>query len=533
MKKYILLFIITSFVGNSSLVFSQTLADAIKQTNNEQFETADATFKTLIEKEPSKGEYYFYYGENFFKNDNEEMASKMYNKGIEVNATDPLCYVGVGKVLWYNKKETEAKSSFFKALTLSQNKNITVMMKIAEAYINADNKDIAEAMSLLNKAMKLDDKNPEVHILMGDAYMEQNNGSEAIKFYNQALDLDKTSSKAIVRKGKLYSRARNYTDALQYYKEASDRDPSFAPAYREKAEIYFRAGQYQNAVEQYKKFLELNNNLSARIRYTGFLYQAKKYDEAIQQGGEIFKTDSSNTYLYRYLGYSYYENKDYPNGLNKMEGFFRKAGTGKEVKVISQDYEYYGKLLIKNGKDSLGLINLKKALSVDTSRIELYGDLGGEYLRKKMYPEAVAMYKTKIAKSEKESANDNFNLGRAYFFSKEFMKADSTFIKLTISNPELPLGYLWRAKANAQYDPKNEKWLAKEHYEMYLTKLKPEEIEKGKKDVIEANTYLGVYFIGQKDYAKAAEYFRKIKELDATNSNVKSFFESPEGQKYK
>lgn len=532
MKKFILAVCILTTVKGSTL-FAQTLADAVKQTTNEQFETADATFKSLIQKEPGKGEYYFYYGENFFKNDNEEMAEKMYNKGIEVNATDPLCYIGLGKIQWYNKKETEAKSNFYKAVTLSQSKNITVFMKIAEVYINAENKDIPEAINLLNKALKLNDKNPEVHILLGDAYLEQNNGTEAIKYYNQAIELDKNAVTAIVRKGKLYSRARNYTDALLHYKEASEKDPSFAPAYREKAEIYYRAGQYQNAVEQYQKFLELNNNLSARIRYTGFLFQAKKYEDAIKEGTEIFKTDSSNAYLYRYLGYTYYEQKDYPRGLNKMESFFKKAGAGKEVKIIPQDYEYYGQLLLKNGMDSLGILTMKKALEMDSSRLELYGDIGAEYIKKKMYPEAIEMYKKKIAKSEKESANDNFALGRAYYFSKEFLKADTAFAKITVSNPDLSLGYLWRARANAQYDPKNELWLAKEHYETYIAKVKPEEIEKNKKDIIEAYTYMGAYLIGQKDMAAASEFFKKIRDLDSANQMAKNFFESSEGQKYK
>ena len=108
----------------SSGIFSQTLADAIKQTDNEQFETAEISYKALIQSQPDNGENYFYLGENYFKNDNFEMASASYQKGIAANATNPLCYVGAGKMQWYQGKTADAKADFYKATTLAGSKNV-------------------------------------------------------------------------------------------------------------------------------------------------------------------------------------------------------------------------------------------------------------------------------------------------------------------------------------------------------------------------------------------------------------------------
>ncbi len=507
---------------------AQTLKDAIRQTTNEQFETADASFKALQAKEPANGEVYFYFGENYFKNDNLAAADAKYQEGIAANATNALNYVGAGKVQWYNKKDQDAKSNFFKALTLSQNKNATVMMKIAEAYINGDIKDVPEALKLLTQAQKLEPKNPEVFLLTGDAYLEQNNGTEAVKWYEKAVELDKTSPKAALRMGQLWNRSKNYTEALNNYKKATDLDPSFAPAYRERGDIYFRAGQYQNAIAQYQKYLELNNNLSAKIRYVGFLVQAKQYKDALSKGNEVIMKDSSNIYLYRYLGYAHYENAEYPAGLMRMEIFFKRAD--KEVRIIPQDYEYYGKLLAKTGKDSLGIVNMLKAAEMDTTKKDVYSEIGAAYFKMKKYPESIAAYNKKIAASAKPGANDNFGVGRAYFMSKDFVNADSAFVKITRSNPDLPLGYIWRAKANANLDPKNEKWLAKPYYEAVIAKVKPEEVEKNKKDLVEAYTYIGVYYLNQKDYTNAKVNFKKVLELDPNNANAKKFMASPEAQ---
>src|SRR6187200_2193450 len=113
------------FLVATSAIFAQTLPDAIKKTTNEQFESADAAFKTLIQSQPNNGDYYFYYGENFFKNENPEMANTMYQKGADVNAINPLPYVGLGKVQWYKGQAAEAKANFFKATTLAAGKNAT------------------------------------------------------------------------------------------------------------------------------------------------------------------------------------------------------------------------------------------------------------------------------------------------------------------------------------------------------------------------------------------------------------------------
>lgn len=516
---------IAALILTSATAFSQSMADAIKLTNNEQFEKADAAFKNLVQSQPNNGELLFYYGENFFKNEQPAKAKEQYLKATEVNATNPFGYVGLGKSDWYEGKQTEAKASFYKATTLAAGKNATVLMKIAEAYTQAENKNIPEALTLLAQAAKLEPKNAEVFVLTGDAYLEQNNGTKAIENYEKAESLDKKSVVAILRQGQVWNRAKNYNLALESYKRAKNIDSTFAPAWREMAEIYARAGQYANAVYSYKKYLSLNNDCGARGRYAGFLYQAKQYKESVIAAQEAQKCDPDNVYLLRYLAFSQYESADYANGLINSEAFFKKAGTG--VKIIPLDCEYYAKLLSKNKKDSIAIIEYKKALEMQPDKIELNADIANSYLNMKKYAEAVKYYKVKID-AGKGGANDYFGLGRAYYFSKDFTNADSAFVQFIKLQPEMSLGYLWRGKVNAQVDPKNEKWLAKPYYETFLTKAKPEE---NKTNLIEAYTYMGVYYMNNKDVCTAKTYFKKIAELDANNANAKNFLNSAEAKK--
>ena len=513
----------------SAPAFSQTLADAIKKTTNEQFEKAATDFQKLIAAQPNNGEIYFYYGENFFKDDNFEQANAQYKKGSEVNATNPLPYVGLGKVQWYQNKTAEGKANFYKAITLAGGKNATVLLKIAEAYINGQTKDFAEATKLLDQAQKLEPKNPEVFLLKGDAALEQSNdGSTAIKNYEEAAKLDPKSVTAILRIGKLWNRAKNYTSALDYYKKASLIDSSFAPAYREMAEIYQRAGQFNNAVAKYKRFLEINNDCEARGRYAGFLLEAKHYAESIEAAKEALKCNPNNVYLYRFLAYDYYENNpaDYVTGLEHSNTFFAKATS--ETHIIPKDYEYHAKLLSKNGQDSLAIIDYQKAMQLDPE-VDMSADIANAYMKMKKYDEAAAIYEKKVS-SNKAGINDYFGLSRAYYYSKDFIKADSAAFQMVRLQPDMVYGYLWRAKANVQQDPKNERWQAKPFYEQFIEKVKPAEIERNKKDLIDAYTYLGVHYMTNKDFKTAKTYFQKVLDLDPNNQNGLKFMASPEAK---
>ena len=179
-------------------VHAQTLKEAIAMTDNEQYEVAGDLFKSLLQKEPANGTNWFYYGENYFKSDNLDSAAIAYSKGLQAEPTNPINLVGTGKIKLEKGLNSEARADFDKALTMSGSKTSLVQSEVAESFIRTRNKDLSYAIKLLNNAIAVDSKNPELYILLGDAYSEQNNGTLAAENYNRALDLDKKAVKAIV-----------------------------------------------------------------------------------------------------------------------------------------------------------------------------------------------------------------------------------------------------------------------------------------------------------------------------------------------
>ncbi|MCX8143476.1 MAG: tetratricopeptide repeat protein [Bacteroidia bacterium] len=530
MKKAISL---VAFIFGAYILSAQSLESAIKKSNNDQLDAATSEFLQLLKTNPDKGEIYFYLGENYFKKGISDSALYYYQKGIEKNPTYPLNYVGYGKILWYQGKTEDAKAQFFKANSISQNKNAEVFRKMAEVYINAPQKNLDEAIELINKAMKLDPKNPQNYILMGDALLEKNptDGSPAIKQYQEAIKLNPQSAIGLLRIGKLYERARNYQLAVDHYEKAINVEPNYAPAYRELAELYHKANKDNKAIEMYQKYLQLNNTTEARYRYASFLFDKKDYEEAIKEMEALKSQGFDNPYVNRILAYSYYElgdkkDKDaYTKGLNYINKFFEKAGNN--FKYLPSDYKYKALLLLKNNQDSLAQQEINKAIEMDsTLKNELYKEVAKTFLKNKKYTLA-ANYFDKINPNSMDN-QDWFEAGRAYYFNKQFDKADTAFGNVIAKLPNFDLTYIWKGRTKANLDPKNEKWLAFPYYDKYLSLVKPEErnTPAKKNNVIEACEYLGYYYMAQKNKDKATEYFTIIKELDPNNAKAQAFFKS-------
>ena len=457
-----------------------------------------------------------------------EPAGLLFNKGIEKDTSNPLNYIGLGKLLLYSNKKIEAQAKFDKAISLLPTKKSKIIMsndrqalvyyKIADSYTRAEGSDANLVNLMLDKAEALDKNNPEIYIIRGDVYLFLNNdGSNAILNYKKAQSLDPKSPKAKLRLGQLWTRAKKYTDAVGFYKEAIEIDSTFAPAYRELAEIYSMAGQFENAKKNYSKFIELSSqNTYAKVRYASFMFLTKDYPGTIQLINEILLKDQSFNVLNRLLAYSYFETKDYPKGLGAIEKFFLNTKTNK---IIASDYSYYARILSKLGSDSIAIEKYKVAISLDTADMDLISEMATTYSKMKKYAEAATMYETKILKGA-ATLTDYYSLGKAYYSVPDYVKADTTFGTLISKKPDFMQAYLWRAYTNTNLDPDNKNALAKPWFEAYINIAVVDSV-KNQKDLIQAYSYLAAYYLLQaKDYCKAKLYSEKIILFDAKNERA-------------
>lgn len=499
----------TAFAAFAIAAHGQNLEQGIKHLELEQYERAKIIFKSLVSSESKKGKALFYMGQAYLETEKPDSAKYFFMEGIKNEESEALNYVGMG-LLSYDKNPTEGKRNFDRALELSKSKDSKVLGYIAKYYTTGKNKDLAQATMLLEKAIKVDAKNPQPLLLMGDVILEKGQAGDAVQKYDQALKLNPVLPEAYVRKGKIYVRAKNYSLGLNNYEEGVKVDPNYPPLYREIGELYNKFGKYPKAIESYKKYVAMTDkSYDTDLRYGQFLYQAKDYKAAVEVLGNL-KDKETNFYLYRILAYSYYETGDYDKGTDYINKFWAIVP---EQKIIAKDYEYQGKLMGKKGQDSLAVFNLSKAIDLDSTNGDLYGDMATIYMAKKRYKDAASTY-NQLCQKGLCKAQDYLNLGKAYYQDKQFVNADSSFKKLTLLSPTWANGYLWRAKANHIQDPEIKKGIALPHYEKFVELTKTEEA-KYKNDLVEAYKYIGAYNMQVKKNKPAADAaWIKIKELN-------------------
>lgn len=545
-------------LGGSS-VFAQSLADAKKAIDAEQYQKAKSMLKNLTVTQADKDENFFYLGWVYIKQDYADSAKAAFNKGIAVNAKSALNYAGLGAAARLDKDNAGATNNFNQAITLA-GKSSKPYQYVGEAYLlvspgaKVAPADANAAIAVLQKGKVVNPKDADLLITLGNAYRSQLKSNEAYQAYSDASTIDPKNPAAKVATGVLWQFANNFEDSEKQFQDALAIDPNYGPAYREWAETDLRwantdpkmaSAKIKEAADHYKKYISLTDqSVESQMHYADFLLMSGNYKDLQQVATDLSKSANSNARAYRYQGYAALENKDYPAGLTAMNTWFQKA---EPKRILPRDYLYLGRLQIASGQDSLGINTLKKALELDSTQADVYSEIAKSLYGQKKYQAAGDAYAAYIAKSHKATLNDYLREGSSYYFAFQdqyfskatpkptpdttlLTKADSAFSYIQ-HKAASPIGAvaIYQARTNdyKEADRNNIKGFAKPYYEQYIQLLtaKGPIADADKKTIAEAYAYLGAYYeFKEKDEAKATENYTKARDNDPTNKQVIAYF---------
>lgn len=536
-----------AFVASVSFSNAQDISQAKKAIDAEQYENAKSMLKSILKTTPANGRANFLLGNIYLIQTVTDSAKIAFDKGLTGTDGGRLNNIGLGVLNLDNGKTVEAEANFASALKDTRKKDVEELIAIGRAYTYSAKPDFKKAIEVLNKAKLINPNDANVQLALGDAYNNDKNQNDAYVAYRNAFQIDPTLLRAKVQLGVLLKGAKSYDEAIKAFNEVIAINPNYGPVYRELAETYYKWGRnkpsksaeyMQTAIGHYEKYLSLtDHSLHSRMRHADFLVLVKDYKALEIEANKMAEMDKVNPRIFRYLGYSAYENGNVDLAIKSLEGFIANP----DNKIIATDYLYLAQAKFKKGiaADGLsidpvlfdsGIADIKKSIEIEPLIIEDLSEVGKKMFTARLFKEAAAVFEFGTTNSEyKNYSDDNVYYGLSVYYANSkkgitldpiaLQKADLAFEKVTVASPAYLDAYLYRGRTNSLLgnDPMTIKYY--EEYVAKVTEKGAEEIAKPAvlKKIIESyNTIAASY--ANTDKVKAVEYFNKTLTLDPTNN---------------
>lgn len=536
-----------AFLVSAAFSYGQDLTQARKAIDAEQYENAKSMLKSILKTSPLDARANFLLGNVYLIQTVTDSAKIAYQKGLEGPDGAKLNYVGLGVIDLDNGNTVAAEANFALAIKDIKKKDVEGLTAIGRAYTYSTKPNYKKAIEFLNRAKTVNPNDALVQLGLGDAYYGDKNQNEAYAAYRNAFQIDPSLLRAKVQLGVLLKGAKSYDEAIKSFNEVIALNPNYGPVYRELAETYYKWGRnkpskskeyMQTAIGYYEKYLSLTDySLHSRMRHADFLVLVKDYKALEIEANKMIEMDKVNPRIFRYLGYSAYENGNVDVAIKSLESFIANP----DNKIIAKDYLYLGTSKFKKGlsADGLsieptlynsGLADIKKAIEMEALAVEDLNEIGVKMFNQKLYKEAASVFEIGTGSTEnKNYIEDNIYYGLSIYYSNNkkgvtpdliaLQKADTAFGNVTVASPSYQDAYLYRGRTNSLMS--NDAMTIK-YYEEFVAKATekgPEELAKPTtiKKIIEAyNTIAASY--ANTDKVKAKEYFAKTLALDPVNN---------------
>ncbi len=396
-------------------------------------------------------------------------------------------------------------------------------LKFAGDAVNYGGGPVQKAIEYYKQALTRQD-NDEIRLALGDAYRRTGptGGGEAMNNYEAVTARSAGNSFAYSKIGNLWYAARRYDSALTNYSRAKETDVQNPLPYRDLANAYFNVGRYELAKQNVDRYYDLSDKtVEDKIQRMNILFLAKYYDSAIIAAQELIAANVNRPYIYRILGYSQYEKKDYPVALSSLQIFFQRQDA---ARVLPSDYKYYGLALMRSGAFDSGRTYLERAVAADSTPTktttlrdiaEGLADVKGDsvYRLRGTYYGRLVNADTAAAK-----VNDYYYWGYWNYFGKAYADAATAFRAMEAkSAANRPIALLWQGKVAAAGDPEAKSGSAVPFYTQWLAEPETEKYIKAPKDLMQAYQYMAYYAYQKGDKAQTKTYADKILAIEPTN----------------
>jgi len=431
--------VVSIYVKMGEFEKAAEVLELIDERTDEEVYTLGLIYESIGKKDDALKYYMLYYGKN--------------KSSIQIGYK-------IGKLLITSKRFTEAESLYTSMISeLGPKPDVFVML----GGLKVVQKDTAEGLRLFEKALELDSLNEDALRSAAQIYLTRNDYANAIVNYeklyneNELGDVYGRTLAIIYFYNKQYDKAENLLSEL--LKDGID-----------DYELHFYlglvfAGQKKNdlAMIEFEKTLSIRNTFGDAWKEMCYLaLKDKLYDDALQIAMRYQKTVPDNNAPLKLLGHVYMIRKEYLNAIDSFQ----------------------------------------KSLTIDSTDVYSYFELGSAFERSKQYSEAAEAFSRVLAAKPDDPATCNYlgymwaergeNLDSAKILISKALKADS-------SNGAFIDSYAWVLFQMGNIDSAY----------VYI-----EEAVKKVGDDPVVHMHKGEIHLKKKEYTKAIDAFRKSLEFE-------------------
>ncbi len=473
----------------------------------------------------TRSESCFYLGNIYFGENKLDSAAIFFKKGL---AGKEIVLNAIGLAMLKIKSDPKAADQEIQnVLNLrTSKKNQDYFIAAANAYLV--NGLIDQAIIYQDKAKSIKPKYALTAVLAGDIELAKKNVGNACSNYELAILYDENCKEAYVKYARAY-RNVNTTLAIDMLNRLKQKEPTFLLVDKELADIYYMTNDFKTAADLYGNYLKSGNtNSEDLVKYAMTLFFNHDFAKSLEIANNGHLKSPRNPAFNRLAMYNNTDLKQYDDAIKSADLLFNQSD---KPDYNYLDYRYYGQALRETKKYDLAIVQYRKALEMDSTKIELWKDISDMYNENNDYKNAIANYLVyfNLLTEDKKTADVSYDLGKLYYGlgnsdkdssnvkKAALLKADSVFTKVITLDPTNYRGYIWRARTNFALDPETLQGLAKPFYEQTIPIVEAKADPRYNPVILECCIYLGYYYYLKKVFTQSKLYWNEILALDPKN----------------
>ena len=174
---------------------------------------------------------------------------------------------------------------------------------LATGFIKVGNNN--GAIKAYQSALRLAPNQEDLHLKLGNIFLDQGNADQAIEEYKKAVYLNPTSTANLYSLGQAYLSKESYDEAKFQFEKIIRLSPGSYGGHYGLGQTYYRTGQFEKAIEQFEKAIAFKEDFSyARLDLGYALADVGQGAEAYEQARILQDKDPAlaftlNNYIYR------------------------------------------------------------------------------------------------------------------------------------------------------------------------------------------------------------------------------------------